>query len=258
VLDSIEETLATARDARIPLVISHHKCAGPRNWGRTKETLPRLEAAAREQPVNFDVYPYDAGSTNLRADLISPDYRIMISWSRPHPEVNGRDLKDIAAEWGCTLLEAAQRLDPAGAIYFQMDESDVRRVLRSRLAMIGSDGLPHDAHPHPRLWGTFPRVIGRYARELALFTIETAIHKMTGLPARVFNLKRRGTLQAGHYADLVVFDPQRIIDKATYDAPRQPAVGIEKVFVNGQLSFTPQTGVVDGPGWLVGGMAGAS
>jgi N-acyl-D-amino-acid deacylase len=254
VLDSIEETLATAKDARIPLVISHHKCAGPRNWGRTRETLPRLEAAAREQPVNFDVYPYDAGSTNLRADLISSDYRIMISWSRPHPEVNGRDLKDIAAEWGCTLLEAAERLDPAGAIYFQMDESDVRRVLSSRLAMIGSDGLPHDAHPHPRLWGTFPRVIGRYARELALFTIETAIHKMTGLPARVFNLKRRGIMQVGHYADLVVFDPQRIIDKATYDTPRQPAVGIEKVFVNGQLSFTPLTGVVAGAGRLVGGI----
>jgi N-acyl-D-amino-acid deacylase len=254
VLDSIEETLATARDAKIPLVISHHKCAGPRNWGRSRETLPRLEAAAREQQVNFDVYPYHAGSTNLRPDLISPDYRIMISWSRPHPEMNGRDLKDVAEEWGCTLLDAAQRLDPAGAIYFQMDESDVRRILSSGLAMIGSDGLPHDAHPHPRLWGTFPRVIGRYARELSLFSIESAIHKMTGLPASVFKLGRRGTLQVGHYADLVVFDPQRIIDKATYDRPRQPAVGIEKVFVNGRLSFTPQTGVLAGAGRLVGGM----
>ena len=95
----------------------------------------------------------------------------------------GRDLADIAAEWGVDLHEAARRLDPAGAIYFQMDEDDVRRVMCFPLAMIGSDGLPHDAHPHPRLWGTFPRVIGHYARDVKLFPIETAIHKMTGLTA---------------------------------------------------------------------------
>lgn len=98
VMESIDETLSTARHARIPLVISHHKCAGPRNWGRTRETLPRIEKAAAGQSVNFDVYPYDAGSTNLRFDLVSDEYRIMISWSRPHPEMIGRDLKDIAAK----------------------------------------------------------------------------------------------------------------------------------------------------------------
>ena len=99
---------------------------------------------------------------------------------------------DGAGEWHCSLHEAANRLDPAGAIYFQMDEADERRVMSSKLAMIGADGLPHDAHPYPGLWGTFPRVIGRYARELELFPMATAIHKMSGLTAQVFRLKDRG------------------------------------------------------------------
>lgn len=237
VLDSIDETLTTARQSRIPLVVSHHKCAGPHNWGRTCETLPKLEAAAVAQAVNLDVYPYTAGSTNLRADLVTTDYRIMIAWSRPHPEMNGRDLSDIATGWGVDLHEAARRLDPAGAIYFQMDEADVRRVMSSPLAMIGSDGLPHDTHPHPRLWGTFPRVLGRYARDLGLFPVETAIHKMTGLPAKVFGLADRGRLAPGCFADLTVFDPRTVIDRATYDSPLLPSDGIAMVFVNGVLSF---------------------
>lgn len=253
VMESIDETLSTARHARIPLVISHHKCAGPRNWGRTRETLPRIEKAAAGQSVNFDVYPYDAGSTNLRFDLVSDEYRIMISWSRPHPEMIGRDLKDIAAEWNCDLKEAAQRLDPAGAIYFQMDEADVRRVMSSKLAMIGSDGLPHDAHPHPRLWGTFPRVIGRYARELSLFPMEVAINKMTGLPAQVFKLAGRGRLKAGFFADLVVFDPVTIIDEATYETPKKRSTGVMQVFVNGDLSFSEESGSTGRAGRLIGG-----
>lgn len=253
VLDSIDETVRTAAAASISVIVSHHKCAGPANWGRTRETLPRLEFAATRQPVNLDVYPYTAGSTNLRADLVTSDYPIRISWSKPHPEMTGRELSSIAKEWHCDLHEAARRLDPAGAIYFQMDEDDVRRVMGSPIAMIGSDGLPHDIHPHPRLWGTFPRVIGRYARDLQLFSIETAIHKMTGLPARVFKLKGRGRVTTGAFADLVLFNPQTIIDRATYDSPLQPAAGIERVYVNGQLSFENGRGVVVRAGRLVGG-----
>lgn len=125
VLDSIAETLATADRAKIPLVISHHKCAGPQNWGRTKETLPMIAEAATRRPVACDCYPYTAGSTNLRADLVTDEFRIMVAWSRPHPEMAGRDLADIAAEWKVDLMEAARRLDPAGAIYFQDRKSVV-------------------------------------------------------------------------------------------------------------------------------------
>ena len=186
-------------------------------------------------------------------DLVTTDYRIMIAWSTPHPEMGGRDLADIAKEWGVDIHEAARRLDPAGAIYFQMNEDDVRRVMSFPLAMIGSDGLPHDAHPHPRLWGTFPRVIGHYARDEKLFPLETAIHKMTGLTAGTFRLKDRGRIAPGAFADLVVFDPDTIIDKATYDDPRVLSAGIDEVYVNGALSYAAGKGVVGRAGRLVGG-----
>ncbi len=258
VLDSIDETLTTARRARIQLVISHHKCAGPANWGRTKDTLPVIEAASRRQKVALDCYPYSAGSTNLRADLVTDQFRIMITWSRSYPQMTGRDLADVAAEWGVDLHEAARRLDPAGAIYFQMDEADVRRVISFPLAMIGSDGLPHDDHPHPRLWGTFPRVIGRYARDIGLFPMETAIHKMTGLTAKTFRLDGRGVLAPGAFADLVVFDPDTILDQATYDAPKQFSAGVESVFVNGVPSWQAGASSVRGAGRLVGGRRAAA
>jgi N-acyl-D-amino-acid deacylase len=115
-----------------------------------------------------------------------------------------------------------------------MDEADVQRVLRFEHTMIGSDGLPHDIHPHPRLWGTFPRVLGHYCREVGLFDLETAVRKMTGLPAARFGLKRRGIIAEGAYADICVFDPATVIDRATFAEPMRPADGIAHVFVNGR------------------------
>ena len=103
--------------------------------------------------------------------------------------------------------------------------------------MIASDGLPHDEKPHPRLWGTFPRVLGHYSRNLGLLPLETAIHKMTGLPAKAFGLAARGTLKEGNFADLTLFDPETIIDSASFDNPQQPADGIEMVFVNGECIY---------------------
>jgi N-acyl-D-amino-acid deacylase len=115
-----------------------------------------------------------------------------------------------------------------------MDEADVQRVLRFEHTMIGSDGLPHDSHPHPRLWGAFPRVLGHYSRDLGLFELEEAVRRMTGLSAARFGLTGRGTLAAGSYADVTVFDPAIIADRATFEAPMTPAAGIEHVFVNGR------------------------
>jgi N-acyl-D-amino-acid deacylase len=149
------------------------------------------------------------------------------------PEQAGRDLAEIAREWGVPLREAAKRLQPAGAIYWMMDEADVRRVLSFDNTMIGSDGLPHDMHPHPRLWGTFPRVLGHYCREVGLFDLETAVRKMTGLPAARFGLTDRGVVAGCAYADLAVFDPETVIDRATFAEPTLPAAGIAHVFVNG-------------------------
>ena len=103
--------------------------------------------------------------------------------------------------------------------------------------MIGSDGTPHDVHPHPRLWGTFPRVLGHYCREIGLFGLETAVHKMTGLSARQFRLVDRGEIRAGAYADAVVFDAATIRDTATFELPKAPAVGVDCVLVNGQVAY---------------------
>ena len=234
VLDSLDESFRVGESAGVPVVISHHKVTGVANFGRSAETLPRIAAAMRRQEIGLDAYPYIASSTVLRTTRIEDALRVMITWSKPHPEQAGRDLADIARDWGASVLDAAGRLQPAGAIYWMMDEADVRRVLSFDQTMIGSDGLPHDAHPHPRLWGTFPRVLGHYCREVGLFGLETAVRKMTGLPASRFGLSGRGIVAEGAYADLCVFDPETIIDRASFAEPTLPAAGIAHVFVNGR------------------------
>jgi N-acyl-D-amino-acid deacylase len=242
VLTSIEETLQIGRAVNAPVVISHHKCAMPENYGRSVATLPRIERGAQQQRVDFDIYPYAAGSTVLMPERLRPDVPVRISWSVPHPEMAGRMLEDIARDWNLSPRAAAERLLPAGAILFQMDEADVQRIMSHVLAMIGSDGLPHDAFPHPRLWGTFPRVLGHYARDLGLFSLEQAVRKMTGHTAEVFGLIDRGVIRAGAYADLVLFDPAMVRDAATYDEPIRPAEGILETWVNGASAYVKDFG----------------
>ena len=251
VVTAIEETLRIGRDAGAPVVISHHKCSMPENFGRSPETLGRIEAGARAQAVAFDVYPYAAGSTVLIPERLRADVPVQVTWSVPHPEQAGRMLDDIARDWGLSARAAAERLLPAGAIFFQMHEDDVRRILADPLAMIGSDGLPHDAYPHPRLWGTFPRVLGHYARDLGLFSLEAAVRKMTGHTASVFGLADRGTIRPGAYADLVLFDPVAVRDAADFGAPTRPAEGIVGTWVNGQAAFAAGAATAARAGRLV-------
>ena len=234
VLDSIRETMRIGREAGLPVVISHHKCAARENWGRTRETLALIAEAQKTQSIDLDVYPYVAGSTVLLMEIVERSERVIVSWSESHPEVAGRALDEIAREWGCELADAVDRLQPAGGIYFMMDEEDLARILAFPGAMIGSDGLPHDVFPHPRLWGTFPRVLGRYARDEGLIGLEDAVHRMSGKPAAVFGLPGRGEVREGAYADLVLFDPDEIADTATFEDPARPAAGVRAVFVNGR------------------------
>jgi N-acyl-D-amino-acid deacylase len=237
ILASIEETLKIGQSVGAPVVISHHKCAGPANFGRSVETLAVLEAARWRQKLAFDVYPYNASSTVLMPEKLHPDVPVRITWSVPYSQFTGRWLDDIAAEWEIDRVTAAKRLLPAGAIYYQMNEDDVQRILAHPLSMVGSDGLPHDQFPHPRLWGSFPRVLGHYARDLGLFSLETAVHKMTGRVAEVFGLADRGVLRPGAFADLVLFDAATVIDSADFDVPTRPAEGIVETWVAGQSAY---------------------
>ena len=240
---AVEEVLSVGRSTGCATVLSHHKCMLPRNWGKSRATLANIDRARAEGvDVALDIYPYPGSSTILipeRADLIDD---IRITWSTPHPECGGRYLSDIAAQWGCDKTTAARRLCPAGAIYFAMDEAEVQRIFRHERCMVGSDGLPNDAHPHPRLWGSFTRVLGRYVREARLLTLEEAVAKMTDLPARVFGLTGRGQLTEGAWADIVVFDADTVEDRATWEAPTLASAGVEQVLVNGRQVHPPLAG----------------
>jgi N-acyl-D-amino-acid deacylase len=240
ILVAMDEAFRVGTHAQSPVIISHLKCAGIDNWGRSAEVLHSLEQARTTQHVGCDCYPYAAGSSTLDLKQVDPRVRIEITWSTPYPESAGRTLADIASNWNVPELDAARRLQPAGAIYHSIDEHDMRRILAHPATMIGSDGLPWDKHPHPRLWGTYPRVLGHYCREEKLFSLPEAIRKMTSMPSQRFGLANRGRIAEGFAADLVLFDPITIQDTATFADPIRPAVGIRSVWVNGTLSYTAQ------------------
>jgi N-acyl-D-amino-acid deacylase len=235
--DSLEETFRIGREADLPVLISHHKLIGPRNFGRSVKTLARIARALKEQAVGLDLYPYAATSTVLDPGRCDGQVKVIVTWSKPHPEMAAKDIVEIAQAWNCSAAAAAERLLPAGAIYFMLDEADVRRILAFPHTMIGSDGLPHDEHPHPRLWGAFPRVLGHYARDLGLLTLEDAVKRMTRLPADYLGLSDRGVLRPDACADIVLFDPAEIIDRATFEKPKAASAGIALVVVNGQVAW---------------------
>jgi N-acyl-D-amino-acid deacylase len=236
-MEAVEETFDIGREVGTPVLLSHHKHMRQANFGKSVLTLKRIEEAMRCQCVGLDCYPYTASSTMLHLDEERLQGRVTIASSEAHPELQGQDLQDIADRWGVSRVEASRRLQPASAIYYSMDEADVQRILAFEPTMIGSDGIPTGERPHPRLWGTFPRVLGRYSRDIGLFPLETAVWKMTGLTAQVFGLPGRGVLAVGHPADITVFDADTVRDMADYDNPVAPAEGIDAVVVNGAIAY---------------------
>ena len=171
--------------------------------------------------------------------------RIAIS---PHrPQYAGRTIGELAREQACDPIDAVcdYLVADRGAtriVITSMAEDDVRVFLRSPLVLVGSDGFavaPHgpssQGKPHPRYYGTFPRVLGHYVRELGVLSLPAAVHKMTGASAAALGLVDRGVVRAGAVADLVIFDPVTVIDQATYDDPHQCPIGISHVIVNGEM-----------------------
>lgn len=234
VVEALEETFAVGRDACCDVHVSHHKCAGLANHGLSQQTLQMIEQFAADHRVGLDTTPWIASSTVLNSGRHRQATRVIVAESEPYPDLAGRDLSDIAETWNCDLDTAVDRLMPATAIFFLMDEADVQRILSYRQTMICSDGISGGSHPHPRVWGTFPRVLGRYARDLNLFTLENAIQRMTSMPADRFGLGARGRITVGAFADLVLFDADTIREGATFETPIRPAEGIAHVFVNGR------------------------
>ena len=253
VIKSVNETINISSTAKVRTVISHHKCAGRENWGKSKRTLELIGEAKKNNFLDLDCYPYTASSTMLLKSFVKRADKVLVTWSDNYPDISGQDLNDLVQQFGISVDETIDKLYPAGAIYFQMDDQDLNRILQFPGSMIGSDGIPGDRHPHPRLWGTFPRVLGKYSREMQLFPLEEAVYKMTGKSASVFGLEKRGIIDVGNYADLVIFNPETVIDKASYQSPKLHADGIENVLVNGEVVWQEDSATQNRPGMFLEG-----
>ncbi len=286
-LDAVKEAIEIGRQAKIPIVLTHHKVIGQPMWGKSRDTLAMVDRArSKGIDVMMDQYPYTATYTgitvlvptwareggtskflnrikdpikkakikkeivfNIVNDRGGGDLRRiqfgLVKWNR---KLEGKTLHDWAImkglkptpENGAELVMEAIQNGGASCIYHVLSDEDVERIMKHPLTMTGSDGRltePGSGHPHPRWYGAFPRVLGHYVREKGVLKLEDAIRKMTSLPAARVGLKQRGKIKPGYYADLVVFDPEKIIDKATFTEPHQYPEGIHYVFINGTLAI---------------------
>jgi N-acyl-D-aspartate/D-glutamate deacylase len=252
-LDAVTETVQIGEASGVPVQISHHKASGRAAWGLVRNSLGMIdEARARGTDVTADQYPYTAASTSLAAvlqnheegdsGLGATDWSSVVVASAPgNPTWEGSSVAELADRYGVDPVVAARRLvDAEGyaatVVIHSMNEHDVRAVMAHPSTMIGSDGLPTvGGRPHPRLYGTFARVLGHYVRDERVLSLEAAIHRMTGMPAAKFGLVGRGVIETGAWADLVLFDPATVDDVATYESPRHHPIGIRRVWVNGTL-----------------------
>ena len=249
-LEAVEETLRIGVESGVHTHISHHKSAGKPNWGKVKESLQRVDKALADgQRVTLDVYPYTAGSGrmieyfNLDNINIGLAEVIRIASCPAFREYEGRMLIDLAAEKNMDLavlvkdILTAPKGDRTLCIHFIIDENDIETNLAHKDMMVGSDGIPDlNGQPHPRLFGTFPRILSHYVRERKVLSLNEAVRRMTSLSAATFGLTDRGQIKEGYWADLVLFDPLTIRDTATYDDPKQEPAGIDLVVVNGQVA----------------------
>jgi N-acyl-D-amino-acid deacylase len=285
-LDGVYEAIVIAKEADIPVVLTHHKAMGQPMWGASKKTLAMVDSARNAGlDIMMDQYPYTASYTSLSilipawaraggqydafaervADPILRDSikkgiifniindrgggdlrRVQFSKFDWKPELAGKTMYDWAMqegleptpENGAELVIEAQLHRGASCIFHAMNEEDVTRIMQHPQTMPASDGRLTEygkGHPHPRAYGTFPRVLGHYVRDKQVMDLTTAIHKMTQMPAQRLGITDRGLLKAGNYADLCLFDPQKIIDNATFVEPHQYPEGINYVLVNGQV-----------------------
>ena len=223
------------------------------------DTRARLVNAMQENPDDWDNRLASGGAESvLLVEFRNPDLK----------HLAGMTLAEVAQQRGMSPEETAMDLviedrTRVGAMYFNQSEDVVRKAIQQPWVSFCTDAVSVAAegdqllnHRHPRTYGTFPRVLGHYVRDLQLLSLEQAVHRASGLPATNLSLRNRGFLREGYFADVLVFDPATIQDHATFEQPHQYSTGMEKVFVNGELVFEDgeHTGAlpgqfVRGPGW---------
>lgn len=257
-LAAVEEVIRIAEEAHLVGIVSHMKALGPESWGLATAATMRIEEARKRGVAVFaDQYPYEASSTSLRAalvpggveptiDIIRENMKrrggaeaILIAFYRPDPSLEGQSLAHIAKARGLAPEAAAAELITRGnasIVSFNMSEQDIRHIMKKPYTMASSDGAlvaPGDGKPHPRGNGAFARRLAVYVRERGVVDLEFAVRSMTSLPAAVFGMRDRGAIREGAAADIAVFDPQKVRDRATYTDPHQLAEGMSYVLVNG-------------------------
>jgi N-acyl-D-amino-acid deacylase len=260
--EAIDEIINIGREARLPVQVSHIKLAMTRWWGQSERLKTKLdEARASGVDVTADIYPYTAwnsgftwlttlfpdrdldrrdGAEYILNDMLSPE-GILLPNYLPEPTYNGLTIAEIArireTDPETTLMDLLKADVEMGGrspmLGFAMDEPDIESIIAWPHTVIGSDG--ELAGPHPRGYGAFTRFLGHYIRERNVISLEEGIRRMTALSAQHVGITERGSIQAGNYADLVLFDFDTVGDRSTFVDPQVPSVGIEKVWVNGQL-----------------------
>lgn len=266
-LDALREAIRVGREARLPVQISHIKMGNRNVWGQAPKAIAVINRARKAgSDVTADCYPYTAWASTIT--VLVPSRRhddkravetglqnvggadhVLVTNCRAHPEFEGKTLEEIAGSANTTAVEAYQRIvhdGGASVVCSSMNEADVHAFYRQRWVMVASDG--GIGSRHPRGSGTFPRVLGRFAREQHWFPLEEGIRKMTSAPAARLALSNRGLIRVGMKADLVIFDPKRVIDRSTFKEPLLLSDGIERVFVNGEPVFESgkKTGLLPG------------
>jgi N-acyl-D-amino-acid deacylase len=277
--DAVEEIIEIGRQTGMPVQISHFKLAMKRLWGKTPEFLARLDKARGEGvKITADLYPYEYWHSNLMVLLpgrdptdrkaveqalseIAPPEGIWFTHFPPNPEYVGMKLTEVAKLRGkdpvTTFMEVTaestaweERTGEGDSIIgTSMLESDIKQLLLWPYTNLCTDGGLESLHPRAR--GSYPRVLGRYVREEGLLTLEEAIFKMSGLAARNMGVSGRGELKAGYAADLVLLDPETVIDNATPQQPELLSTGILKVWVNGEEVFSDGQATGKHPGQVI-------
>jgi N-acyl-D-aspartate/D-glutamate deacylase len=274
-IESIEEVIEIARRADLPCHISHFKATKRPNWGKVRAAARIIEAARQKGlEITADQYPYTASSTSIMAMLLPDKEReggddatikllaneetrlrpviaaaleargeLMIASFESKPQWVGKLIREVASEEGREPVDIALELLRGGdarGVNFGMDEADVRYVMTLPWVATASDGsskVDDGTRPHPRSFGTFPRKIGRYAIREKVIPLPAAIRSATGLPADILGMTDRGYVRPDLVADLVVFDPKQLEDRATYERPFETSIGVRWLFVNGKTAI---------------------